>query len=506
MNYLIGIDIGTSGTKTVLFDTDGRIAASAGEEYPLYHPATGWAEQDPEEWWRAACHTIRKVIDASGISASEIAAIGVTGQMHGAVLIDRNSKVLRPAILWCDQRTAAECEQITAIIGRNKLFEIAANPAITGFTAPKVQWVKNNEPELFGKIYKVLLPKDYIKYRMTGRFASEPSDASGTLWLDVKRRAWSGDILTELGLSPDQMPEILESHLVCGHVKSEVADLTGLLEGTPVVGGAGDQAAGAIGSGVVSPGVTSCTIGTSGVVFVSLDRPIEDEQGRVHVFCHAIPETWHVMGVTQSAGLSFRWLRDHVCGEEVAAARALGLDPYQLMTGQAEKALPGCRGLIFLPYLMGERTPHLDPKARGAFIGLSAVHGKTDMIRAVMEGVAYSLLDCFHVIRGLGLSVNEVRAAGGGARSRLWRQILADVFCEPVKTVSAEGGTARGAAILAGAGVGVYGSVSDGCAKTIRVGDALRPNPALSGEYQKNYHLFASLYPLLRETFHRLPE
>ncbi|NLL70554.1 MAG: xylulokinase [Epulopiscium sp.] len=501
MSYLLGIDIGTSGTKTVLFNTNGMTIASATKEYLLQQPHIGWAEQNPEDWWKAVCHTIQSVLTKSGISSKEIKGIGLSGQMHGLVLLDKNNRILRPSILWCDQRTDQECIEITQKVGQEKLLEITANPALTGFTASKIMWVKKNEPSIYEKIAHILLPKDYIRLMLTGNYATEVSDASGTQLLDVKKRNWSQEILGILEIDSQWLPKVYESQEISGTIIKQAAEDTGLLKGTPVVGGGGDQAAGAIGNGIVESGIVSSTIGTSGVVFAYTDEMIVDPKGRIHTFCHAIPNTWHVMGVTQGAGLSLKWFRDQFCSQEKEVAQLMDVDPYVLMTQQAEQALPGCQGLLYLPYLMGERTPHLDPYARGVFFGLSAKHTKREMIRSIMEGVTYSLQDCLNIIEELKIEVNKVRVSGGGAKSSLWRQIQSDVFQKEVVTINASEGPAFGAALLAGVGTGVYKSVKEGCQATIKEIQHQFPEKEKGNIYEHYYSIYRKLYQDLKETF-----
>jgi xylulokinase len=501
MVYLLGIDIGTSGTKTVLFDREGNTIASALGEYDMYQPKVGWAEQNPEDWWNATASTIKDVLVKSGVNAEDVKGIGLSGQMHGLVMLDRNNKVLRPSIIWCDQRTAKECEQITELVGSERLIEITANPALTGFTASKIMWVKNNEPEIYEKVYKILLPKDYVRFMLTGVYATEVSDASGMQLLDIAKRNWSEEVLEKLGIDKNLLGKVYESQEVTGYVTEEVAKITGLKAGTPVVGGAGDQAAGAIGNGIVRPGVVSSTIGTSGVVFAYTDKVTIDPKGRVHTFCHAVPNTWHVMGVTQGAGLSLKWFRDNFCIEEIETAGLMEVDPYELMNVQASKVVPGCDGLIYLPYMMGERTPHLDPDAKGVFFGLSARHTKRDMLRAVMEGVAYSLKDCMEIIKEMGIEVTEVRASGGGGKSKLWRQIQADLFRNEVVTINSSEGGALGVALLAGVGAGVYSSVQEACESVIKVVSKQETEKENTEAYTKYYEIYKALYPALKEQF-----
>lgn len=504
MPYFIGIDIGTSGTKTVLFNEKGDTIASSLYEYPLYQPNVGWAEQNPEDWWNATVWTIKDVIAKSRVKPSEIKGLGLSGQMHGLVMLDKNYNVLRPSIIWCDQRTAKECEQITELVGKDRLIEITANPALTGFTASKVMWVKNNEPNIFEKAYKILLPKDFIRFRLTGEFATEVSDASGMQFLNIKERKWSDEVLNKLGIDKSLLAEVYESPEVTGKITKQIADLTGLQEGTIVVGGAGDQAAGAVGNGIVKKGVVSSTIGTSGVVFAHMEKPSIDKAGRVHTFCHAVPNAWHVMGVTQGAGLSLRWFRDNFCNSEKEVASLTGKDPYEIMTEIASKVKPGCDGLIYLPYMMGERTPHLDPYARAVFFGLSARHTKADMLRAVLEGVAYSLKDCMEIIKEMGIEVKEVRASGGGGKSPLWRQIQSDMFETDVYTVKSQEGPALGVALLATVGAGFYKSVEEACEATISITTKTSPIEENKKIYKKYYPVYQSLYKDLKEDFRKL--
>lgn len=501
MSYLLGIDIGTSGTKTVLFDESGNTIASALEEYPLYQPHIGWAEQDPEDWWRATYLTVKAVLSKSGVAPEEVKGVGLSGQMHGAVLLDKDCNILRRAIIWCDQRSSLECEQITSIIGGKRLVEITANPALTGFTASKVMWVKNNEPQIFEKTKKILLPKDYIRYKLTGEFATEVSDASGMQFMDIPARKWSSEVLDKLGIDRSLLAELYESQEISGRVHKQAAELTGLKVGTPVAGGAGDQAAGAVGNGIVKPGVISSTIGTSGVVFAYSEKVSIDPEGRVHTFCHAVPNTWHIMGVTQGAGLSLKWFRDNFCIEEKRVAELMEVDPYVLLDQEAEKVDPGSNGLIYLPYMMGERTPHLDPFARGVFFGLSAKHEKRDMIRSVMEGVVYSLKDCLEIIKGMGVDIREVRASGGGGKSRLWRQMQADIFGTDITTINSSEGPALGVALLAGVGAGVYDSVPQACEACIGVKSVQNPDMDLNARYSKFYTIYRQLYHSLKKDF-----
>lgn len=506
MKYLLGIDLGTSGTKTVLFRQDGQAVCSATAEYLMAQPQNGWAEENPEDWWNAAVETLRRVLSDSGIHPGDIAGIGISGQMHSLVMLDEAGKALRPAILWCDQRTAAECDEITRLVGADRLIDITANPALTGFTASKILWVRNHEPELYARCRHILLPKDYLRYRLTGEFATEVSDASGMQLLDVPERRWSAEVLQKLNIDPALLGKVYESPDITGVVTSEAAALTGLAAGTPVVGGAGDNAAAAVGTGVVADGRAFTTIGTSGVVFAHTDELSIDPQGRVHTFCCAVPGAWHVMGVTLAAGLSLKWFRDTFCHAEMETAEGMGVDPYELMNGEVAQSPLGANRLYFLPYLMGERTPHLDPDCRGVFFGLSAMHQKRDLMRAVMEGVSYSLRDCLDILSGMGVRPKRMLACGGGGRSAVWRQMLADVFGCPVCTAQSNEGPALGAAILAGVGAGLYPSVREACDRMIRVGGEQPPIAENVAAYRRGYEMYRSLYPCLKDAFRRLAE
>ena len=504
MKYVIGIDLGTSGTKTVLFDEAGKILASALEEYPMYQPQNGWAEQDPEDWKNAAINTIRAVTEKSGVAKEDIVGLGISGQMHGLVMLDKAGKVIRNSIIWCDQRTAAECEEIEALVGRERLIEITANPALTGFTASKIMWVKNHEPENYAKCAHILLPKDYVRYVLTGEFATEVSDASGMQLLDVAGRCWSDEVLEKLGIDKNMLGKVYESPDITGYITEEAAALTGLATSTAVVGGAGDNAAAAIGTGTVKDGDAFTTIGTSGVVFAHTKEMVFDKGGRVHTFCCAVPGEWHVMGVTQGAGLSLKWFRDNFCGDIMAEAEKEGRSPYAVMDKMAEDAGISARKLLFLPYLMGERTPHLDPNARGAFFGLSAIHDRGDMIRAIMEGVSYSLEDCLCVLHEMGVYPEKMLACGGGGTSALWRSMLADIYGMDVSTVDSKEAPALGVAILAMVGTGIYKTVPEACEKILKIKTTTSPVPENTEKYKKVYAVYKALYPHLKADYESL--
>lgn len=504
MRYVIGIDIGTSGTKTVLFDEKGKVIASKTIEYPMYQPQNGYADQDPADWYNAAVNTIRSVIKADKVSANDIVGIGFSGQMHGLVMLDENNEVIRKSIIWCDQRTADEVEKMNQKIGRERLIAITANPALTGWTAAKILWVKNHEPENYARCRHILLPKDYIRFMLTGEYATEVSDASGMQLLDVPNRCWSEEICDKLGIDMSMLAKIYESCEITGTVTEKAAALTGLKAGTPVVGGAGDNAAAAVGTGVVTDGKAFTTIGTSGVVFAHTSKVSIDPKGRVHTCCAAVPNSWHVMGVTQGAGLSLKWFRDNFCNAEKETAKQIGVDEYYLMDKEAETVPIGANRLLYLPYLMGERTPHLDPNARGMFFGLSAMHTKKDMLRAVMEGVAYSLRDCVEIFREMNISVSDMMACGGGGSSPLWRQMLADLYACPVKTASSKEGPALGAAILALVGAGVYKSVPEACEAICGIDKIQEPISENVPVYEKYFRLYDKIYPAVKDQMSEL--
>lgn len=499
MAYVIGVDCGTSGTKTVLFDEKGTVIASHTIEYPMYQPKNGYAEQEPADWANAMIDTIKAVLGKSGVSAGEVIGVGISGQMHGLVMLDGEGKVLRRSIIWCDQRTEAEVEEMNRLLGREKLIEITANPALTGWTAAKILWVKNNEPEIFDKCRHILLPKDYLRYVLTGEFAAEVSDASGMQLLNVAKREWSSEVCDALGIDMSMLAKLYESCEVTGQVTKQAAQLTGLKEGTIVVGGAGDNAAAAIGTGVACDGKAFTTIGTSGVVFAHTSEIAIDPKGRVHTCCAAVPGAWHVMGVTQGAGLSLKWFRDNFCAAEKETAKYMGVDEYYLMDKEAATVPVGAERLLYLPYLMGERTPHLDPNARGIFFGLSAMHTKKHMLRAVLEGVSYSLRDCVEVFREMNINVSDMMACGGGGSSPLWRSMLADLYNCPVKTASSKEGPALGVALLALTGAGVYSSVPEACNAVVSVDKTQQPDPANVPAYESFYQLYREIYPAVKE-------
>jgi xylulokinase len=492
---LLGIDVGTGGTRALIIDEAGRVIASATAEHaPFASPQTGWAEQDPRDWWRATVEAARAVLFENQISADEIKCVGLSGQMHGATLLDEKDEVARPAIIWCDGRTEAQCRSITERVGAERLIELVLNPALAGFTLPKLLWVRETESELWARVRSVLLPKDYVRLRLTGERATDVADASGTLLFDVARRKWSSEMLEHAEIDERLLARVFESPEVTGSISASGAEATGLREGTPVVAGAGDQAAGAVGMGIVRPGAVSATIGTSGVVFAATDKPALDRYGRVHTFCHAVPGRWHVMGVTQAAGLSLRWFRDRFG----TAGAEDGRDPYERLTDEAANVPAGSDGVMWTPYLMGERTPHLDPNARASLIGLAANHTRGHIVRAILEGVTFSLRDTFTIFDEMNVPVEVIRLGGGGARSRLWRQIQADIYGRSVEIVEVEEGAAYGAALLAGVGCGLWASVDEACAATVRVSERVEADAAMASSMNACYETYRKIYPALK--------
>lgn len=504
MKYLIGIDVGTTGTKTILIDENGTLIASSLVEYPLYTPKPKWAEQDPEDWWRGTVESIKGVISQGKIDSQDICGLGLSGQMHGLVLIDKEYKVLRPAILWCDVRTTEQCQYITEKVGKGLLVKSTCNPALEGFTAPKVIWVRDNEPKIYEKAFKMMLPKDYVRFRLTGEIACEVSDAAGTILFDVRNRKWSQEVLDKLGISSDLMPPCYESIDVCGKITPEVADMTGLKAGTPVVGGGADNACTAVGNGIVVTGKTSASIGTSGTMLTPMDTPEVDPELRAHTFCHCVPNKWYIMGVMLQAGGAFRWFRDTLGDKEKEIAKEKDVDPYEILTEEAAKAEPGCEGLIFLPYLIGERTPHGDANAKGVFFGLTLRHKKSHLIRSVMEGVTYGMRDSLEIIRALGLNVGQITATGGGARSKFWRQMQADVYNSEVVTINIGEGPAFGAAILAGVGSKVYNNIQEATDKMVKITSRTQPLKDNMKVYDQYFKIYKSLYPALKPEFDKV--
>jgi len=494
MKFFIGIDTSTTATKALLMDENGLVLGVASNEYSYETPQPLWSEQSPSLWWNGTAESIRQVLAKTNVDASAVKGIGLTGQMHGLVLLDEKGQVLRPAILWNDQRTAAQCDAIRLKLGREKLIQVTGNDALTGFTAPKILWVQENEPEIWKRTRHILLPKDYVRYKMTGDFAIDCADGAGTILFDLKKRDWSPEMLTALNIPFEYLPKVYEGTAITGVLTPNVAAELGLPAGIPVIAGGGDQAASAVGTGAVSAGVASLSLGTSGVVFVTTDTPAIEPQGRLHAFCHSVPGKWHFMGVMLSAAGSLRWHRDTF---------APGTS-YDKLLEPAANIQPGSDGLLFLPYLTGERTPHPDPLARGAFVGLTVRHTLPHLTRSVIEGVSFGLRDSFELIKNAGVGkIKEVRVTGGGAKSSLWRQILADVLDVELTTLASEEGAAYGAALLAAVGTGAFSDVQTACDKVIQVTGVTKPG-ANSAIYNEIYPIYRDLYPALSAQFNRL--
>jgi xylulokinase len=493
----LGIDVSTTSVKALLLDELGTVVSVGSTDLSLSTPYPLWSEQNPQDWWQAAVRSIRIALSDAGESGDAVKAIGLTGQMHGLVLLDMAGQVLRPAILWNDQRTGDQCEQMTRLVGKERLLEITGNQALTGFTAPKILWVRQHEPEIYQQARHILLPKDYVRLQLTGEYACDKADGSGMILFDLKKRDWSKELLQILDIPSDWLPDSFEGPEVTGRITHEAGELTGLSPGTPVVAGGGDQAAQAVGVGAVTSGITALTLGTSGVVFAPTRQPFIEPQGRLHAFCHALPDTWHLMGVMLSAAGSLRWFHDTFSPQL----------SYDDLINEAAETPPGAEGLLFLPYLTGERTPYPDPLARGAFVGLTVRHNRSHMARAVLEGVAFGLHDSMQLILAAGLDeISQVRVSGGGSRSRLWRQIIADILGSDLVTVNTTEGAAYGAALLAGVGTGTWASVEEACTVCVKVMEKVQPEERAVEVYWNLYPKYRDLYPALKPTFHAVAD
>ncbi len=505
--YLMGIDVGTTGVKTILISEKGKLCAESTYSYPLYSPKPSWFEQNPDDWWQAVVSSIQQILVKMSVDSSEIKGVGLSGQYHGLVILDKNHKVLRPSILWNDQRTAEQSENIVQKVGQENLLRICATSGAPYFTACKLQWVKDNEPDVFEKVFKMMLPKDYIRFKLTGEFATDVTDASGTLFLDIQKRKWSDKMPDLLGFDRSILPNLVESPEVSGEVSKNAARETGLKQGTPIAGGAGDQAAAAVGIGIVEEGKISYSIGTSGVIYAATDTLKIDEEGRFNTFCHSVPGKWCVLSCINSAAGSYQWYENTLAYQEEESAKKQGKSVYEVMEAVASQAPPGSNKLIFLPYLAGERHPHTDTNARGVFFGLHTGHVKSHILRSILEGVAFSFRDCLEVMKEHGISINEIRATGGGAQSPLWMNIQVNVSGEPIVLMGADsGGAAFGAAILGGVCAGVYPSVRDATDRLVETGTRLQPDKKKVERYDKYFRLFQTLYPLLKESYQKLAE
>ncbi len=489
MKYIIGIDVGTSGTKGVLFDTDGKEIASHLEEYRMLQPQNGWAEENPEDWW-TACKIVLSELSKKAVGG-EIAGIGLSGQMHSLVMLDENNNVIRPAILWCDQRTGEECQDIENAVGLSQLVKITGNKAIPALTASKILWVRKHEPENYKKCCHILLAKDYIRFMLTGEYATEASDASGMQLLDINTRNWSEEVCKALDIDMSLLGKVYESPDVTGYVTDEASKVCGISAGIPVAGGGGDNACAAVGCGVCSVGKAFTTLGTSGVIFAPTPKPTCDDKGRFNAFCAAVPGTWHVLAITQAAGLSLNWFRNNIAKEY----------SYKEIDAECEKLPIGSEKLIYLPYLMGERTPILDSNARGVFLGLSAMHTKMHMARSVIEGVTLALYNCLDVLRDYGIEMNSMILCGGGGKSKFWQKVISDVYNMEIATLENDESAALGAAILGGVAGGVYKSVEEGCNLCIKEKNKTLPDACSHGKYIKYYGVYKELYPALKDSY-----
>ncbi len=495
MSYLLGIDIGTSGSKSVLMDESGTVQGSALHEYGIDTPRPGWAEQNPLVWWQGTVETIRRVLANAHIDSQDIAGIGFSGQMHGTVFLNASFDVIRPAIIWADQRSVPQCRKIYDEIGRDRLAKLTANPIAPGFMAATLMWIKAHQPKTFETLHKTVLPKDYVRLRLCGEIATDASDAAGTLLFDVPHRCWAAELLNGLGIPEYLLPKVADSTDIIGQVSTQAAVETGLAAGTPVVAGGADQPVAALGNGVIKEGFVLSTIGTGGQLFSPIKRPRFDSKLRTHTFCHVLPDEWYVMGASLCAGLSLKWFRDNI-----------GQAPYDQLSTEAQKVSLGSEGLLFLPYLVGERTPHMDPTARGVFFGLTLRHGRGHLVRAILEGVVLAMRDSLEIFKALGIRIDRVIASGGGAKNQLWRQIQADVFGIEVMTTSIQEQAGVGAAMLAGIGTGLFNGPDEACDRIIRYNRTTHPISENCERYKDLYEIFKGLYPKLKDDFGKIAQ
>lgn len=505
MAYYLGIDVGTSGTKALVMDARGKVLATATGEHPISSPRPLWSEQDPRDWWKSSVVAVRAAVRKAGIDAGQVAGIGLSGQMHGLVITDAAGKPLRPSIIWNDQRTAGQAAMIEEKVGgRSRLIDLVGNVAMTSFTLTKLLWVRQHEPRVYDRIRHLLLPKDYVRLCLTGEYVGEVSDMSGTLMLDQRKRDWSDKILSIFQIDRDILPPVVESHEVTGKLIAKAAEELGLCAGVPVVGGGGDQPAGAVGNGVVADGLTSATMGTSGVVFVHSRKYVTDPQGRVQTFCASVKGEYCMFGCVLAAGGSLQWYRNTLAQAEIAEAKRRKIDPYELMTAQAAAAPAGCEGLFWLPYLTGERTPHADPHARACWIGISARTTRNELVRSVMEGATFAMNDAVTILRSRGVPIRQIRLSGGGARSDFWRQLQADIYAASCATINSAEGPAYGVALLAAVGTGRFKDIRQACASAIKITRTIKPQARLKKLYTEHYARYRELYPALREQFGEL--
>ncbi|MFP4201380.1 MAG: xylulokinase [Candidatus Acetothermia bacterium] len=506
MTQILGFDLGTTGVKSLAVNSKGKVLATHTEGYPLNHPQQGWSEQSADDWWVATVKATKKLIENGSVDKKELNGLALSGQMHGSVFLDDEGEVIRNPILWNDTRTTEQCREIEEKIGEERLLELVGNPALEGFTAPKVLWLRENEPENYEKLDTLLLPKDYIVYRLTGQRVTEKSDAAGTILYDVENQEWSKEACKALGIDRDILPEVLDSVDVVGSIKDEIAEEIGLPKDTPVIAGGADNACSAVGNGITEEGLFLASIGSSGVVLAHSDHMEVDFGARVHSFNHSVPDKWYLMGVMLNAGLSYRWFRDTFSSLEVQTGELTDRDPYELLNSEAAQVPPGSEGLIYLPYLNGERTPHKDANARGTFFGFSGTHDKRHFVRSVLEGVTFGLRDSLELIKDMGVEPKQIRVTGGGGKSKLWRGIQADIFGQEVVTTAVDEGPAYGAGLIAATGSGLFENLEEAVEACVEVTSSQQPSPGNQRTYEDLYPIYRSLYTSLEEDYEKLAE